>query len=262
MTDYTALGLDNNLQPVNSPVAGYSGKDVTGYDFSSNFERNTVTAMNIRDFSFSNGQGGTLALGGSGNGNGVMEVYDTGGTEHVRLDNTGLTVSDGSITLKNAGGTSFVDSKGLIAAAITNYGTTSVSNLGMNVPGTATVNTNYATVSVIVTRNTPVLFLSDVQVSLWHVGGSGTTHFRGYLYSKISVNGTLISQTKNQAERLATYEYNVGSVSTSLHSFNILAAGTYSVTIGGSVAYQTGGDFGTPTCQIDGARLTAFYIGT
>lgn len=260
--DYTNLGLNSNLQPINSPIVENAEKKVTAYDFNANYERNTVTAMNIQNFSFSQGQGGTLALGGAGNGNGVMSVYDTGGTEHVRLDNTGLTVSDGSITLKNASGTSFVDSAGLVAAAITNYGTTYTFGTGFvtSVAGTNAADTNYATVSVVVTRNTPILFLGDVTSDVWTAQPAGTSYFRGYLYTKMKLNGTLISQNMMKSELTSVSDDNTGNMPISLHSFNILTAGTHSITFGGSISYQAG--LGTPSAQIRGVRLTAFYIGT
>jgi len=260
--DYTNLGLDNKLQPINSPISDNAEKKVTAYDFNSNYERNTITAMNIQNFSFNSGEGGTLSLGGPGNGNGVLSVSDTGGTEHVRLDNTGLTVSDGSITLKNASGTSFVDSSGLVAAAITNYGTTYTFGTGIvtTVSGTSASDTNYATISVVVARNTPVLFLGDVTSDVWTANPGGTSYFRGYLYTKMKLNGTLISQNIMKSELTAGSDDNTGNMPMSLHSFNILTAGTHSVTLGGSISYQAG--LGTPSAQIRGVRLTAFYIGT
>ncbi len=113
MTDYTNLGLDSNLRPLNSPATNYGTAHVTGYGFNSNYERNTITAMNIRDFSFSTGEGGTLTLGGAGNGNGVASIKNSGGTEIVRLDNTGIEINNGDISINSASGSVVIDSSGL-----------------------------------------------------------------------------------------------------------------------------------------------------
>jgi hypothetical protein len=40
--DYGSIGLDNNLQPINSPVTSYSG--ISAYNFDSNNERGAVTS--------------------------------------------------------------------------------------------------------------------------------------------------------------------------------------------------------------------------
>jgi len=51
-------------------------------------------------FSFTYAQGGTLKLGGSNNGNGVLQIYNASGEVIGTLDNTGANLT-GNITLKN-----------------------------------------------------------------------------------------------------------------------------------------------------------------
>ena len=116
--DYTNLGLNSNLQPVNSPITNNNETRTTAYKFSSQFERNTITSMNIRDFNFSTGRGGTLALGGTVNGDGFLSVDNNSGTEIVRIDNNGIAVNEGSISIKDSNGTTIIDSLGLVNANI------------------------------------------------------------------------------------------------------------------------------------------------
>jgi hypothetical protein len=89
MTDYESLGLDRNLRPLNSPAVTNNENRTTGYEFNSQNERNAITATNIQNFSFSTGRGGTLTLGGTTNGDGLMELRDSGGTLIFTGNNTG-----------------------------------------------------------------------------------------------------------------------------------------------------------------------------
>lgn len=120
MADYTDIGLDQFLKNTNQVSFGGT---VTSYN--SNFDQNTISGYNIRNFSFSAGTGGTLALGGSLNSNGYLSVRndsgteivkidtdgisvkDGGGTEHVKIDETGLNVYNGSVSLSSESGTVF-----------------------------------------------------------------------------------------------------------------------------------------------------------
>lgn len=108
MTDYSKQGLDANLRPINSPAVENTKDRVTGYEFNSDNERNAIGATNIQNFSFSTGRGGTLTLGGTANGDGLMVLknatggtiftgnntghhyYGTSGVEQVRVDNIGF----------------------------------------------------------------------------------------------------------------------------------------------------------------------------
>lgn len=48
---YQNIGLNEFMQPINSPIATY-GSVVTSYEFNSNFERNSVSMTNIKSISF------------------------------------------------------------------------------------------------------------------------------------------------------------------------------------------------------------------
>lgn len=126
--------LNDKLQPLNSPVANYQGA-VSAFEFNAGNERNTVDLSRIKNFNFSSGTGGTLVLGGPGNGNGLMNVKNSIGTTIVQADNTGLnvyntsgslitslnasglTIYRGNVTIQNANNTTILDTSGIVSTA-------------------------------------------------------------------------------------------------------------------------------------------------
>ena len=68
---------------------------------SANIATAVIGSVHIHDFSFNQGTGGTLTLGGTSNGNGLFSLKNAAGTEIVAMDNTGITVNQGSITVKD-----------------------------------------------------------------------------------------------------------------------------------------------------------------
>ena len=81
---------------------------MSSFDFDSQFEAGVISSAKIRkaqigsaqigQISFSQLAGGTATLGGVGNGDGLLTVNNAGGTQVVRLDNTGITITSGTIT--------------------------------------------------------------------------------------------------------------------------------------------------------------------
>lgn len=136
MKDYTDLGLNKNLRSIDSLGSATSRAFVRGSDFDIRNDRGiissakiknlavttakiddlAVTSAKILNFSFNSGTGGTLTLGGAGNGNGVMLVKDSGGTTKVTADNTGITINDGKLTFLNTGGGTVLDGSGLVSS--------------------------------------------------------------------------------------------------------------------------------------------------
>lgn len=111
MTDYTNYGLDSFLRPVNSP--GNDSRSVSGIDFDVYNDRNIITSAKVKDFNFSSGFGGTLVLGGTTNGNGYAEIKNNAGSTIVTIDNNGITVTGGSISITNSSGTEVIDALGV-----------------------------------------------------------------------------------------------------------------------------------------------------
>ena len=115
----TLINLDKFGRDINSPA--YKNIHSTfqnGMEFDSQTDRNIIDTAKIRDASITNAKigtaaigtanigtlsfnqitGGTATIGGTLNGDGVVSVNNAGGTEVVRLDNTGLIVTSGTIT--------------------------------------------------------------------------------------------------------------------------------------------------------------------
>ena len=101
------VDLTSNLFPVDSPIARNQGQ-VSAFQFDSDNERGVISAAKVRNFSFSQGQGGTLTLGGTLNGNGVLNINDSSGSSLVVADNNG-------ITIKANNGTTIIDNIGIIS---------------------------------------------------------------------------------------------------------------------------------------------------
>lgn len=111
----TAFGLNQYLMPENSPIAKNQGQ-VSSYQFDYENESALISSRKIANFNFSQGQGGTLSLGGTNNGNGILLIKNSLG---------GTAVSGGSAGLKiyNDGGTQNVEilsSDGQIRSAYVN----------------------------------------------------------------------------------------------------------------------------------------------
>jgi hypothetical protein len=94
---------------------------MSAFEFDSQFEDGVISSAKIRQatigsaqigqISFSQITGGTATLGGAGNGDGLLTVNNAGGTQVVRLDNTGIVITAGTIsnvvvgTVNQTGGT-------------------------------------------------------------------------------------------------------------------------------------------------------------
>lgn len=126
--------LNKYLQPNSAPVGGTESL-VSGIEVMQTYKRNAITLNKIKNFSFNAGTGGTIQLGGTANGDGILKVENASGSTIVQADNTGitvnntsgaavvtlnssgLTVNNGSINIKNTSGTTIIDSGGLISTA-------------------------------------------------------------------------------------------------------------------------------------------------
>lgn len=95
------IGLNQFLLPENSPISQNQGQ-TSSYKFDYENESSVISARKIANFSFNQGQGGTLTLGGTNNGNGILLIKNTLG---------GTAISGGSAGLKmyDEGGTQTVE---------------------------------------------------------------------------------------------------------------------------------------------------------
>lgn len=90
MSDYKTTDLDEFGMPKNSPITAGTVSE-SAYEYRSTNERNSVGDYNLQNFNFGKGQGGTLVLGGTANGNGVLQIKNSVGTVIIQGDNAGHT---------------------------------------------------------------------------------------------------------------------------------------------------------------------------
>ena len=162
MNDLDEFGRSRNSPIYRNIHTPYQG----GMDFDAQTDRNVITNAKLRNFSFNAGTGGTIVLGGAGNGNGYLNIKNSAGAVIVAADNTGLTVNDGSITIQNSGGTNIIDATGLISS--TNF----ANNFYYDDTNIATTSTSYVDVtgsslSFTLSRSTNVLISFYALITTW-----------------------------------------------------------------------------------------------
>lgn len=155
--NYQKLGLNNRLVSDNG-IAGRPRNAVTAYQFDSLNDPNIIDTPKVRTLAFGKLKGGTCSLGGTADGDGVLSVSERAGTEIVRLDKAGITVNHGSITVKNTGGTTSIDSSGVVSTSnfvLTNYN----GGPSQSFTGTTAVDVTGSEQEIVVGRTVNVLFL-------------------------------------------------------------------------------------------------------
>jgi len=63
MTDYSGLGLDSQLRPLNSPVTSYGSGYITGMLYDAILERSSVTTTQVKSISADRIGAGTVIVG-------------------------------------------------------------------------------------------------------------------------------------------------------------------------------------------------------
>lgn len=143
-----------------------------------------IGTANIGTLTFNQISGGTATLGGAANGDGVVSVLGSAGSESVRLDNTGVTINDGKMTFKNSGGTTVMDGTGLVSSA--NF----ASDVYFNGSTIATSSTSFVDISggsltFVLTRSTKVLISFSGEIAFG--GGSEAVDYGASL--RLAING-------------------------------------------------------------------------
>lgn len=196
--------LNPFLQPIGAPIT--SNNFVSGYSFDSYNERGAVTGIFIRDASITNAKigtaaigtanigtlsfneisGGTATLGGTADGDGVLSINDSAGSEVVRGDSDGLTV-------KTTSGTTFIDGSGLISTA--NF--TSASTVSLNNTRTTSsesfVDVSNTTLTFTLGRTSNVLFLLYGDFANYPTDEND----RSSEYVALNIDGTLYPDSSN-----------------------------------------------------------------
>jgi hypothetical protein len=207
-------------------------------DFDSTWERGVIDSVSIRDasitnakiknFNFNQGTGGTLTLGGTTDGNGVLSVKNNSGSEIVRADNTGLTVTNGSITIQNSSGSNVIDSAGLVSlTAFVFGGTENGDQRDFNSSSYADVaNTSVTTPNF--TRTTNVSISYNVLAHFYLFGSDAIS------YGKVILNIDGTDQTSTVFDQAV---YGIRIYTSGVFSFDSI---TYSLSANGVRSLGTG----------------------
>lgn len=252
MTDYSSLGLDQNLQPLNSPITNYGTGDISGMGFDSVLDRASITNSQIRNLSIDNAKigtaaigtanigtltfneisGGTATLGGTANGDGVVSVQNAGGTEIVQINNQGIRVTGGSIVVINSTGGTVVDTSGVVS--LTNFnGANSVASFTGTIiqsftDGTAYTDITGGSLQIVTARPVNVLFLAD-GIFTMSITGTASTEAREFF--ALNVGGSIQEQAIQTARIISGLPYGElnSFFSQSIHNYGTVAAGTTNV---------------------------------
>lgn len=273
MPGYGTLGFDIHLRPKNGLFSRL--EYVPGYDFVTDNERGAITrafmgsasignvqlgtavigTANIGTLSFNQISGGTAILGGTTNGNGLLSVRNQLGNEIVKLDNTGLTVTNGSVTIQNSGGTNVIDATGLVSTANFSFSGTSNATLRNITSGTdfPIPNGTLVTSSFTRTVNTLINISAQCLIRL----PSDTIESAGI---KLYIDGTAQENSPFDMAFRDGRVYSLGTTETQSRRYNLYASqivslgtGTHNLVIQGQT---TGG-----TLQLLVTNLTYISLG-
>lgn len=191
--------LDDKLFQEGSPIAQNAGA-VSAYDFDSSTDRNSVNFAKIKNFSFSSGTGGTLTLGGFGDGNGEMIIKDSSGSVVITLDRLGLrgydgngtaasnvkfwldtidtSIYDGSVSIYDVNGLKSIDIRGV--NSINQFANSDLTafNVLQNFSSTAAVGITGGTLTIANSRISNYLF--NYSISAFNDSGTGNCYFSFY----------------------------------------------------------------------------------
>lgn len=198
-----------NLDAGNITTGSIDAGSIDVYNLNANnITTGTLSADYVR--------GGTLEMGGSGNGDGVIRVNNTGGSQAVLLNNEGVRVDGGSIAVYNDSGDLTFDSSGLVSGA--NFASLEETN---SVDGSVTSTsgkdiTNRGTISIS-RNNTKVMFLYSGDFFLVE---SGTTSCQGRadLYVSGNYQNTIFLHSGNN-HLLTLSNFDVKDLNSGNHSF-------------------------------------------
>jgi len=261
--DYKEQGYNNRLQATDS-LAAKNESFVNAYAFDTNTDRNAVSNYNIRTItadkitagtmSSSYLYGGTLTLGGTDNGNGLMVVNNSSGSESVKLDNTGITVTGGQILVQNNAGSTTFDAYGLVS--VNNFGIygTTVTSSG-SISGTSITDLEYTNFNIILQRTSKIMFIFNIQAHGDTAGGTVDTNGRSNY--TVNIGGTAQLPEILFDTHISTYKENYLRKSFSTSFVQTVSAGTTNVKVTGQITGAT-----NLISYYDTRSLNAIVLGT
>lgn len=273
------MDLDTFLNPTNSPFA-LNQKLVDPYTFDYQNERGIVgvsqigsatiqtaniangaitnvkigTAAigtaNIGTLSFNEITGGTATLGGTSNGNGLLRVNNAGGTQIVTINNQGIQVTGGSISISNTSGSIVLDSNGLVSK--NNFYVEGRNVVGTSFSTTSMVDWSGTEMDIVATSPRYIMVVFSGPSYLTESGGNtGNAELQIYF-----------SQTQSGAYSCRPYVYlnsgNNYSTTRSLTLIEQVPIGTTTIKMRGrfNLIYA-----GTPVLNTGASSFTYFTLG-
>lgn len=199
-----------------------------------------IDQANINNFNFSQGTGGTLTLGGTSNGNGVMQVLNAAGGTVVTASNTGIAVTNGSITINNSSGSTTFDGTGVLSESNFILTSASTGGGGTQVIGTTETAFTNGTLTFTLSRTSLMQFYAIFKI---YVQESFSNNTQGQLNIYMRVNGTAINDCVVQyyhgtADNVTVGPYYVDT--RPMYNIRSLSSGTHNLVISGQCARTTG----------------------
>lgn len=149
-----------------------------------------IGTANIGTLSFNEISGGTATLGGTTNGNGLLSVKNAAGSEVVKLDNTGILVTGGSVTINNTSGSAVIDSLGVVGNVVFTAGTSTQGTI-QDIAGTTFTNVGGLAGTIVLSRSNPVLFFISAETLTYNV----TVQYTKFRLSNVNVGTTIYPGT-------------------------------------------------------------------
>lgn len=261
MKDYSDIGLNSRMQKINSLAVRSSGFQ-PDYIQDVRTDRNIITTPKVQDgaitsekvgtISFNQAAGGTITLGGAGNGNGIIRVLNSSNVQKVTVSNSGIAVTDGNISIANTAGTTILDGSGLVSQA--NFPNAYIFS---DTDGTTT-SSSYTAVAgaslgpFVLSRATNVYVFSFIYGQ--NPGFPGNGYYARFQGSD-SVDGQLFSGPIFQTHALQSIDFSGSSWNTfetvqpfSMAVIDTLSAGTHTL----SLNYRTEGGGGSAIVEAFG----------
>ena len=215
-------GFDSKLRSKNS-LTNRVPPQVLAVDFDIHNDNAIISQKKISNFSFSQGRGGTLTLGGTSNGDGYLDIKNSAGSSIVTADNTGLTINNGSIVINNTAGSAVVDGQGIVSTQNFEFGQAS-GTVEFNTTSLTYVDVSNMSLSIPLTRQSNILFGCSA------TGRRNSTTDSATAFMRMAVDGTIQLGGVGDISGVLTTDGR-HNTSCSLNYIGSLAAGTYTLTL-------------------------------
>lgn len=197
-----------------------------------------VGTARVQDLRWDKGRGGTITLGGEGNGNGVLQILNALNTQRVLMDNSGILINDGALTIKDENDTTIIDSSGLVSAS--NFSI----NLDSGAPFAAFTSTTYADlttpIQITIPRATKALVSLSVISATAQINAALDCNGRTYYKVESDIDGPLAVTFYDSFLTAATnVRENIISKPYSIVTGYELSPGTHNISVQGSLAFNT-----------------------